>query len=179
MTNAPLQRIEVATLADYKFINSLALHFATSVGFLPRQAVEAYIQAGNVEVIYENGDPAGFLLGNPRYRWCPQMRPIIQAAISYDLHRQHLGLALVAHRQRQAIAAGQVALQCMCRAGLEANVFWKAAGFVEIGRLKPPVARKKEIICWRKFLTHKIPIQLAHLPPVAGHKAAKSYIVRR
>src|SRR5882672_605678 len=109
-------------------------------------AVEWYIARGMVEILEENDEPAGFLLGHHRYRWFPQMRPITQAAISFDLQRQHLGLSLIQRRCDEALAAGQIALQCCCREGLDANHFWRAAGFVEIGRLKPPTQRKKEVI---------------------------------
>lgn len=61
----------------------------------------------------------------------------------------------------------------MCRADLDANAFWQAAGFEEIGRYLTASARGKEIICWRKQLQIHRPTWFDELPPVAGHRGRR------
>jgi len=170
----PRAPIALATLDDAKFVDHLARKNSEAVGFLPHIARDWYLENGHVRMVFENGAPAGYLLGREKLRWCPAIRPIYQAAISFDAQRRHLGLALVEHVTNEARAAKQMAVQCHCAATLPANEFWLAAGFKKIGTLTPGNARAREIICWRKILVNRFPVELAMMAPVAGHRARRT-----
>lgn len=154
---------------------ALARRHTNEIGFIPGQAYENLIDMQRVQLALENGDPAGMILGRAALRWCIAMRPITQAAIQFDAQRRHHGLALVTREATDARASGQVALQACCREGLEANEFWRIAGFQEICRLDPTNARNRKVICWRKSLVPGFIPKWFHVPPpVSGHKARKS-----
>ena len=95
-------------------------------GFLPRAALAEKIERGQVWLSLENGEPAGFLhhgsLAMPEVR-------IFQAAVQYDARRRRLGLALVQTLADRAAIAGARGLSLRCLSFLEANDFWRAAGF--------------------------------------------------
>lgn len=164
----------IATAADKLYIDSLAKKFSNEVGFLPNVALEAYIAMGGVQLGLENGEPAGYILSRGYLRWNIALRPITQAAVQFDAQRRHLGLELVHRAENDARDVGQIAIQACCREGLDANDFWKAAGFREICRLDPRSARGRNIIVWRKPLTAHIPPWFILPPPVHGYRAKKA-----
>lgn len=173
----PARQLLIAGAGHSRFIADLQRKHANEIGFLPHQATAWYIEAGCVRIAIENGEPAGMLLGREKFRWQPAMRGIFQAAICFDAQRRHHGLALVEATAEDAREAGQMALQACCREGLEANEFWRIAGFQEICRLDPSAARRRQIIVWRKPLhdTYR-PAWFSVPPPVAGHKARKAKV---
>jgi N-acetylglutamate synthase-like GNAT family acetyltransferase len=166
------RELRVATLADHPYVRQLQKRHAGELGFIPDQGTLIYIERGRVLLALENGEPAGMILGHEHLQWCIAMRPIFQAAIQYDARRRHHGLALVARAEADAREAGQLATQACCREGLEANAFWKIAGYEEICRLDPQSARNRSVIVWRKQLNarHR-PKWFNVVPPRAGYRA--------
>jgi len=169
----PTPTIRPATVDDLRFVDHLQAAHSNKLGFLPRMALEWYLENNCVTTIDENDTPAGYLLGRKKFRWQPQLRPITQAAVCMDAMRRHLGLSLVGKVVQEASLAGQLGVQAMCRADLEACDFWRAAGFVEIGRYSPANARRQDMICYRRILTTTPPEWMLQMPPVAGWKAKK------
>lgn len=165
--------IRPATPREMRFVIALQKRFSNQLGFLPREALEWYVQAGRLNLALENGEPAGYIVGREALRWNIAIRPITQAAIAFDAQRRHHGLALVADAETAACEAGQVAIQAMCREGIDANDFWKAAGFQLIGSYDPQTSRGRQMNCWRKQLTTAAPPWFFSLPSYAGHKARK------
>lgn len=166
--------IRTASLNDLAFLDHLQKTYTNCLGFLPRVALEWYAETAHVRLAEENGQAAGYILGHHRLRWQPLLRPIYQAAVAMDATRRHHGLALLAVIEAEARAAGQIGLQANCAAELEANEFWKAAGFIPIACLTPINRRGRDLICWRKPLVRNVPSWFADLPKRAGHKAAAS-----
>lgn len=171
--------IRIATAADLTFVLHLQRKFSNQVGFLPTPAVEQYLAKTAITIATENGEPAGYLLGNHALSWQPLLRPITQAAVCFDAQRRRHGLQLIHTVEADAIAAGQLGLQANCREDLDANAFWRAAGFVAICRLKPDNARGRPVIVWRKPLTRKLPLWFAAPPLRAGHRASTPTVVDR
>jgi GNAT superfamily N-acetyltransferase len=160
-----------ATPADLAFVDSLQKKFGRSLGFLPTAALEKNLEAGNVDLCLENGDPAGYLLCRPVLSWQPGLSSIVQAAVCMDAQRRHHGLALLLKVEERARERGQVAMQANCAVGVEANEFWAAAGFKPIAHLTPATKSQREIICWRKPLTRKLPAWFTTLPAKAGGRS--------
>jgi N-acetylglutamate synthase-like GNAT family acetyltransferase len=160
-----------ATIRDLRYIDSLQKKFGRSLGFLPTQALEVNLQLGNVDLCLENGEPAGYLLCRPVLSWQPGLASIVQAAVQMDAQRRHHGLALLLRIEEEARNRGQVGIQANCAIGVEANEFWAAAGFKPIAHLTPATKSQREIICWRKPLTRKLPAWFTVLPAKAGGRA--------
>ena len=170
--------LRIATGADTTYVDSLQKRFAAAVGFLPKIAIQNYIDAGCVHLAVENDDPAGYILSKRRLVWQPQLRSITQACVAMDAQRRHHGLALLEKISAEARADGVVALQACCAVGLESNEFWAAAGFRPIVHMTPSNVRGREVICWRKPLVKKLPLWFAFPPARAGWRAATPKSVR-
>lgn len=164
----PRKAITIASSAELSYVTSLANDFRNQIGFLPRAALAWYIEQHLCLLAYENGAAAGYVLGRPRFRWQPLMRPITHAAVQMDAQRRSHGLALVARVCDVAARSGQIAVQAMCRSDLDANSFWPAAGFVKIGSYDPISRDRQPVICWRRFLTNHRAPWLREMPPIRG-----------
>jgi N-acetylglutamate synthase-like GNAT family acetyltransferase len=165
--------ITIAKARDLKFIVHLQQKFSNQLGFLPVQALIEYVDNGWVGVAHENGEPCGYVLGRPAYKYQPLLRPITQTAVAMDAQRRKHGLALLDRLHLRAIAAGQQAMQATCRADLEANDFWSAAGFEPICELTPDNARQQPLIVWRKLLARCKPDWFHTPPPRTGARNHK------
>lgn len=165
--------VRTASTADLKFVDALQKKFGGCVGFLPKIAIETLIDQGSVKIAMENGDGAGYILSRPRLRWCPSMRSIAQACVAMDAQRRHHGLALLRQIESESVSAGLTAIQACCAVGLDSNEFWRQAGFFPIAHMTPDNVRGREIICWRKPLTAKVPAWFTELPKFAGHRARR------
>lgn len=166
-------QLRIAGPGDLQYVIALSKKFTNEIGFLPRAALDWYLQNSRITFALENGEPCGFILGRKSLRWNRSLRPITQAAIQFDAQRRSHGLAVVQHTADMALLAGQQALQAMCRDGLDSNEFWQIAGFIKIGSYLPGNARAKQINCWRKPLQHNRPAWFEVMPPVAGWKGKR------
>lgn len=171
-------QIRTAISTDIRFIDHLQRKFANCVGFLPKVAIENLTAEGHIRLAMENDDGAGYILSRPRLRWQPKMRSITQACVAMDAQRRHHGLGLLSQIESEARASGLEALQACCAVGLESNEFWRAAGFLPIVHMRPSNVRGREIICWRKPLTARLPVWFAMPPKLAGHHAARPTTTR-
>jgi len=168
-----------AKIRDVKFMVTLSKKFDWAVGFLPHQAMITRVDQGAVFIAKENAQHAGYLLSAPRLENAKHIRPIFQACVDMDAQRRHHGLALLNEITREARAANQSMLQCFCRQNLEANHFWRAAGFVPIALRDVNAVRGHPCILWRKPLVVMTATTLAHLPPNPRNQTGGGRSVRR
>lgn len=166
--------VRVARPDDLRFVDALQTKFANALGFLPVQALEHYISAGRVKLVMENGDAGGYILGAAALKCSKHVMPLTQTAICYELQRQHHGLLLVQTAIDEAIAAGRSMVQAWCRTDLEANHFWRAAGFTAVAIRRPKTVRGHPLILWRKPLNELGVRTLLHIPKAAGYRASRS-----
>lgn len=135
------------------YVQALQRKHSDELGFLPRQSLEEYWSRGQINPAYENGDLCGFLLyydgrnGNrPRAR--PDVIALHQACIQYDAQRVKHGTKLVTdlidHAQRHRFRT----IECRVRDDIPANVFWRAMGFVDHGRVLGGRRRDRRVIRW-------------------------------
>lgn len=156
--------------AHKKLVMELQRKFSNQLGFLPGKAIDFYLEGGHTGIALENGEPCGYVLGRPSFRFNRQIRPITQAAVFMDAQRRHHGLALVHAICRRAIAAGQLAVQCTCREDIEAVDFWTAAGFLPIASHFLDTARRKGLIVFRRCLVQPAPTWFYEPPPSGGYR---------
>lgn len=167
-------RLIVGKPAHKRMVMDLQKKFSNQLGFLPGVAIDWYLENQHVGIACENGEPCGYVLGRPSFRYQRLMRPITQAAVFMDAQRRRHGLALIEGICRRAAAAGQQAVQASCAIDIEAVDFWLAAGFFPIHTHAPENARGREIIVMRRCLIEQIPAWFQTPPPYAGHRAKKA-----
>jgi hypothetical protein len=160
-------RLIVGSAKHKKLVMELQKKFSNQLGFLPGVAIDFYLENGHTGIALENGEPCGYVLGRPSFRFNRQIRPITQAAVFMDAQRRHHGLALIAATCRRAAEAGQLAVQATCRADIDAVDFWSAAGFMPIATVAPETARRKELIVFRRCLVEPAPPWFL-IPPNTG-----------
>jgi hypothetical protein len=137
------------SLEHLRFVVHLQKRFTNEIGYIGQEASRWYLEHQGVVIAQENDEPAGFLLFKPHAPTMPAIVPIFQAAIAYDARRRHHGLRLVEHVKRTAMAANKRLVQLWCRCELEANDFWKAAGFVAVAARPGGRGRKIPHVLWR------------------------------
>jgi N-acetylglutamate synthase-like GNAT family acetyltransferase len=141
--------IRTARADDLPFILDLSKKHSNAIGFIPAEGVANYVTMRLVKLAFENDEPAGFILAKHRVPDTPGIAQIHQAAICYDLQRRHIGFSLV----KQTIAAAAVEraalIQLWCRSDLEANEFWRIAGFEAIALREGGTRRDHPHVLWR------------------------------
>lgn len=156
--------IRPATTADFRYIDSLQWKFAPQISFLPRPAIQWYLDRGHISLATVNDDPVGYVLSHRRLRWCPAIRPIFQAAVQLDARRLSHGRIMVNMVISAALEAGQRAVQANCVESPEQDAFWLACGFLDMGYLPTTNSRRRRLRCWRRFLHGGIPADLIMMP---------------
>ena len=118
--------VRSAVSADLAYIVMLQKAHAAALGFLPRQALKEKIDRGQVILARVGGRRAGFLHhGSLRG---PEVR-VFQIAVSPEVRSTGVGRALVQCLIDRAAAAGAGGVSLRCLSFLDANRFWRAAGF--------------------------------------------------
>lgn len=168
----------VALMRDARYVRHLQKVFNEQLGFLSDGAVIERIRQGNVSLALENGEPAGYLLGATEISAAKHIRPVFQAAVQMDAQRRHHGLALLNDLTTAAISHKQTIIQCFCRQNLEANDFWRAAGFVPVALRDVNAARQQPCILWRKPLARMTAETLLWMPPNARNQTGGGRSVR-
>jgi len=163
--------IRLANDNDLRFILHLQRQYSEQLGYIPRQPTEAHLLAGNILLAETNDDDTGFLLILPGLAHQPTTAAIIQAAIRLDAQRQTYGLQLVTLAETAARQAGKTIIQAACRANLEANLFWKAAGYQITAYHAAGHKRRNQTLLWRKALTPNA--DLDQLPPAGKPRATQ------
>ncbi len=117
-------------VVDLRYIDALAHKNSEAVSFLPRPRLEQYAAAGQILMACENGEPCGYLIHGNGDRWCR----IYQACVQYDARRREHGLELLRRLVTKAEGQGFDGLSLWCAEDVEANAFWRAAGFTWAGQ---------------------------------------------
>lgn len=117
-------------VTEIQYVVSLMEKNYEAVGFIPRPRLSYYAEQGQLLMETENQDLCGYLVfgaGFPRLR-------IYQACIQYDARRREHGLNLVKRLILTALDRGAEMISLWCADDLEANTFWKEAGFTLSGK---------------------------------------------
>jgi GNAT superfamily N-acetyltransferase len=115
-----------ANLRDLAFIVSLQKAHADALGFLPRQALREKIGLKQVLLARGDGERGGFLHHDSLSR--PEVR-VFQIAVVRGARRKGLGGALVDDLLERAATVGARGVSLRCLSFLDANRFWRRAGF--------------------------------------------------
>ena len=115
-----------ATVRDLPFVVAVQKCHGHALGFLPRQALAEKIRRRQVWVARQGRHKLGFLHHGSLAR--PEVR-VFQIAVGEASRRGGVATALVDDLLDRAAAAGAAGLSLRCLSGLDANRFWRAAGF--------------------------------------------------
>lgn len=130
------------------YVDSLAKKNSEALSFIPRPRLEQYAERGQIIIAKENDEPAGFLIfgrGETETR-------IYQACVQYDARRRQHGLDMVEELAGIATRASKECLRLWCASDLEANEFWRLAGFQKAGTREGGQRSAREHILWRRKL---------------------------
>lgn len=171
-----------AQRVPYQYWLHLSRLHSDELGFLPAPAVAQLIDRGRLLLELENNEPCGFLLHGPARR----VLRVYQTCIQVDARRIHHALHLVADLRARALAGGSRAIVLHCAEDLDANAFWRAAGFTLVGKRRKSTTRERDQLKWMLPLCDTPPgLSLAELdpppltrPPRAPHPAADALQAR-
>lgn len=139
--------VREAALTDMVYIDSLQKKHGEQLGFMAWSWIRAAIIDRHCWVGTENGEPACYVLGKPRYKDQYAVGIIYQACVQYDAQRRTLGFALVqAFLGAMAISTEQLVL--WCAQDIEANLFWNACGFKALAWRVGGKKATRIHICW-------------------------------
>ena len=143
-----------AVLSDVPFLKSLQWKNAGTVGYIPRPALERYIEAGEVITGAKNGQEAGYLLGTAGSGDQPTVAKVFQACVELDARRESVGRALVEEFVKRAGEEGAVVVRLWCADdNPSGNEFWAAAGFSPVAVRVGGKYRGRVHVMWERLLT--------------------------
>lgn len=157
-----MRMLTKATPSDLPYIVSLSKRHAEELGFLPREAMAAYLDRQRVTLARENGEPCGYFLTSALQ---PQTR-IFQACVQLDARGLGHARELLGDLIAQAAIAGSSKISLHCRDGLASNGFWSACGFTSAGLILGGAARRKIVHVWALSIADALDNPAL---PYAGH----------
>lgn len=170
-TNQPIRdtpkRITVATDHDLPAIMALQRRWVDDVGYIYRSAHAYRIALRGTILIWENDEPAGYIMTHPRQ---DAVLTVKQVAVHPDLLRSTHGTQMMHRVITHASRHHCTMLRLKSRTDLPANDFWPTLGFHRAGRTRLITRRRTPVYEWTLDLTASQPIQSAQAVP-AGNPA--------
>ncbi len=145
----PAVSVRTATVADLPFLDALQDRFSHQVGYLTKDALRKRLEAGQVQLATENGQPACYVLGALGYRRQPRVAIVFQAAVEFDAQRRLISTCTV-ERWAATAGAGADQLLCWCAQDIDANFFWRSLGFEALAWRAGPVRKGRIHILWTR-----------------------------
>ena len=141
--------MRIARPADLSFVLHLQRVWSNAVGFLPKPALERYIDNRATLLVQHNNQHAGYL------SWTLTKKGLLhlhQLAIEPELLRGRCGTDIMQYIERAARKGHCSVIRFQSRIDLAANIFFNGAGFKTTAVFMHPTARRKPIIEWSKCL---------------------------
>ncbi len=135
--------VRLAEPEDLLFVMSLQRKNRESVGGLPTPAIAARLERRTLLLGLLNGEPCGYLM----FDYGDGVLRVPQACIQYDARRRTYGECLVGQMLNLYPDAKEVRLRCA--ADIDANVFWKAMGFICVGSVPGGSRRGRRLNLWQ------------------------------
>lgn len=134
--------INVATVADLRFILQQQAAESNALGFVPKRRMELELHRGRILLATAGRERLGYCyVGSTR----SGILPIYQCVTEAGVRRRAIGEAFTTHVVNLAKAGNCRLVQCHCRDDLEANAFWQAMHF-ELVRQRPAGAGRGRIL---------------------------------
>ena len=154
----------------FKLILQLQKAHSHNLGFLPKQAIEQYIERQQVNIATLNDEACGYILWRDRSKplWFESEtheRTILQACIATDARRRQRCTEALRQLAFEAISAGKTTLALWSGSTLESNQFWRDVGFQVTGRRIGSVHHHPVHLRWSLDLTLTTPEQIGTPAP--------------
>ena len=137
----------LAGQTDIGFLDHLQTVFGKQLGYMPRVALEKHAERGHVWLALENQQPAGYILGPPRYHGRDDVAVIYQAAVPFDAQRRAVGTDLVTH-WCACLPESVKQVSLWCAQDIEANLFWQSLSFEPLAYRVGSVKSQRIHIYW-------------------------------
>jgi hypothetical protein len=135
---------------DIPFIDWLQKEHRMCVGWMPRQQLEGYIEAGCVLVaVDERHREQGYCIAKDRYFKHDNCGIVFQLNVSPFTKRKLIGAALVQATFERA-AYGCKLFSCWCAQDIEGNYFWESIGFVPLAFRTGSRGKRRTHIFWQR-----------------------------
>ena len=152
-----------ATPADVPYIDALRKKEGDALGFIPLQRYHAIVarSAFPHETLYvteDNGDLTGFVYASHADR----TSSIWQIVVQEDARRWTRALLMLDVVEREAVRRNSYGVKCRVAADIEANHFWRAAGYVPASLVTSSAfgrgesKSKRQLIVYYKTLGHEL-----------------------
>lgn len=149
------------------YIDQLQKKNAEQLSFYPKQVFEREQANGRLFLGMLNGQPCGYI-----YVGAPGVDvKCHQVCIEYDARRRTYGLGLVSVLEQYANDCKASSITLRCGFDLEANEFWRAAGYECISNVVGGIRRNRTINVWRKQLLPEL-FQTVAIEPARGNTNA-------
>lgn len=168
-----LVTIRLASVVDLPWVLALQRTESNKLGFIPRRAVEAYVEERWTLVADVDGVVCGYVLGRPSLRYARWCRPITQLVVHEAFRGRGLGRALLNGVAESAAVDGRHAIQAWTRADLAASWFFDHLKWVSIATRQTAAKRGHPMVLRRLSLTAVPHASFNDVPPVAGFRAAR------
>lgn len=143
-------QVEIATNESLKFVEHLQRQWSNEVGFLPRSALKRYVQGGNVLLVRENQQYAGYLLWQLTKKG---LLRVVQLAVEPELLRGRMGSDIMTYIEDAARRGSCSIVRLQTRIDIDANMFFNEIGYKTTAIFQRPTTRKRPLIEWTKTLT--------------------------
>ena len=147
--------ISQLTLADLNAVDELMKRYRQWLGFLPREALQNYLEKGTVlGAKADDGQLVGYLLYADRYDYFR----ITHLCVLEEYQRQGIAKRLV--NNLKGLANTQKVIKLNCRRDFPANNLWNKLGFVALGE-KPGRSKEGHLLTiWHFMLASEAQLQL-------------------
>lgn len=147
------------TLRDLPYVEALRLRESDALGWLPLQEYAAVlagqIRSRRIVLTRDDGEPTGYCLASA----APPTARIVQIVVQEDARRWHRALRLLAAVEAWARARGCLRVWARVAADLEANAFWRAAGYTPIATVRSTHHNRGPSRAQRLLLLYERPLQ--------------------
>ncbi len=149
MVSNPTHKITIARSSDLSFVMHLQRTWSNQVGFLPKPALERYIDNRAILLVHENDQPAGYLSWQLTRKG---LLRLMQIAVHPDLLRDRLGSDVMTYIETAAKKGHCSTVRFQTRIDLDANLFCNTLSYRPTAIFQHPTARKRPLIEWTKCL---------------------------
>lgn len=147
--------ISQLTSAALDAVDALMKRYSQTLGFLPRQALESYLESGTVlGVKTDAGELVGYLL----YAAYPNYFRITHLCVSEEYRGQGIAKLLVNTLKRSADT--QKVIKLHCRRDFPANDLWPKLGFVALGEKRSRSKEEHWLTIWHLRLAPEDQMEL-------------------
>jgi ribosomal protein S18 acetylase RimI-like enzyme len=143
--------VRVGEMRDVPFVDRLMKKNSKALAFLPTEALEGKVRLKHVLIAEtSNGERAGYLIGNDRYKSRDELGVIYQICVEPKFRRMLVGAHLLKARFETS-AYGCKLYCCWCAQDLtESNRFYESMGFVPLAFRAGSEKRSRLHIFWQK-----------------------------